>query len=141
MEDDFYAQVKWMNNRPKFVQLAKDIKETVLADIDNIPVALLDEPQGELSVAHVHDGDEFCIVDSGLLRFCHGYDCFTDLGPGDCVVILKNRMNGALVLSDSCKYRILSIIVICILIFTFPFHTYFIIIIPFQYFVIMIFIL
>lgn len=109
MEDDFYAQVKWMNNRPKFVQLAKDIKETVLADIDNIPVALLDEPQGELSVAHVHDGDEFCIVDSGLLRFCHGYDCFTDLGPGDCVVILKNRMHGALVLSDSCQYRILSI--------------------------------
>jgi len=109
MEQDFLDQIVWMDKRPQYIQLAQDIKECVMADIGNIPVATLDEPQGELSVAHVHDGDEFCIVDSGILRFCHGFNCFTDLGPGDCVVIKKNRLHGALVLSENCQYRILSI--------------------------------
>jgi quercetin dioxygenase-like cupin family protein len=109
MEDDLCAQITWMNKRPLYRQLAMDIKQTVLENIENIPVAYLNEPKGELSVPHVHDGDEFCIVDEGLLRFCHGPDCFSDLSPGDCVVIAKNRLHGALVLSDFCKYRILSI--------------------------------
>ncbi|SDZ58457.1 Iron-containing redox enzyme [Pseudomonas salomonii] len=109
MEDDLCAQITWMNKRPLYRQLAMDIKQRVLENIENIPVAYLNEPKNELSVPHVHDGDEFCIVDEGLLRFCHGPDCFSDLSPGDCVVIAKNRLHGALVLSDFCKYRILSI--------------------------------
>lgn len=109
MEEDFKAQLEWMNKKNEFRELAMDIKADVLADIDNIPVANLNEPKGELSVPHVHDGDEFCIVDEGLLRFCHGPDSFSDLEPGQCVVIAKNRLHGALVLSDRCKYRILSI--------------------------------
>jgi hypothetical protein len=109
MEDDLQAQMIWMEKRPQYRKLAMDIKSNVLNNISNIPVAHLNEPKGELSVPHVHDGDEFCIVDEGLLRFCHGPDCFSDLEPGQGVVILKNRLHGALVLSDYCKYRILSI--------------------------------
>ncbi|WP_255211780.1 iron-containing redox enzyme family protein [Pseudomonas oryzihabitans] len=109
MEEDLCAQIVWMEKKNQYRQLAEDIRDSVLADIDNLTVMLLDEPKGELSVPHVHDGDEFCIVDEGLLRFCHGPNCFSDLGPGDCVVIAKNRMHGALVLSDRCRYRILSI--------------------------------
>lgn len=109
MEDDLCAQIIWMENRTKYREVAMEIKPRVLADIANIPVAHLNEPKGELSVPHVHDGDEFCIVDEGLLRFCHGPDCFSDLGPGECVIIAKNRLHGALVLSDACRYRILSI--------------------------------
>jgi hypothetical protein len=109
MEDELCAQITWMNKRPLYLQLAIDIKQAVLKNIENIPVAYLNEPKGELSVPHVHDGDEFCIVDEGLLRFCHGPDCFSDLSPGECVVIAKNRLHGALVLSDFCKYRVLSI--------------------------------
>ncbi|MDY7562380.1 iron-containing redox enzyme family protein [Pseudomonas sp. 10B1] len=109
MEEDLCAQITWMNKRSDYRQLAMDIKATVLANIENIPVAHLNEPRGELSVPHVHDGDEFCIVDEGLLRFCHGPDCFSDLAAGECVVIARNRLHGALVLSENCKYRILSI--------------------------------
>ncbi|KTT13357.1 cupin [Pseudomonas oryzihabitans] len=109
MEEDLCAQIAWMEKRNEYRQLAMDIKPKVLSEIKNIPVAFLDEPEGELSVPHVHDGDEFCIVDQGLLRFCHGPGCFSDLGPGDCVVIAKNRLHGALVLSERCHYRILSI--------------------------------
>ncbi|TCT88973.1 heme oxygenase-like protein [Gibbsiella quercinecans] len=109
MEKELCDQIRWMENKEKYVQLAKDIKRSVLDDIKKIPVAYLNEPLNELSVPHVHDGDEFCIVDEGMLRFCHGPDCYTDLLPGDCVVIRKNRLHGALVLSDYCKYRILSI--------------------------------
>ncbi|WP_258041406.1 iron-containing redox enzyme family protein [Pseudomonas syringae] len=109
MEDDLCAQITWMDKRAQYRQLGMDIKAAVLANIHTIPVTHLDEPKGELSVPHVHDGDEFCIVDEGLLRFCHGPDCFSDLGPGECVVIAKNRLHGARVLSESCKYRILSI--------------------------------
>jgi hypothetical protein len=108
-EEDFYNQIEWMSKRPLYRKLAQDIKQNVLADIANIPVALLNEPFNELSVAHVHDGDEFCIVDEGVLRFCHGPDCFSDLQAGECVVIKKNRLHGALVISENCKYRILSI--------------------------------
>lgn len=109
MEEEFIFQITWMEKRKEFVSLAQKIKPAVLADIENIPVAHLNEPYNELSVPHCHDGDEFCIVDEGTLRFCHGPDCFTDLNPGDCVVIQKYRLHGALVISDYCKYRILSI--------------------------------
>ena len=109
MESDLLEQLSWMEERDKYIEIAKRIKSNVLADIDNLPVASLNEPEGELSVPHNHDGDEFCIVDEGVLRFCHGPDWFTDLKAGDCVVIKKNRIHGALVLSDYCKYRILSI--------------------------------
>lgn len=108
-EEDFKAQMDWMNKQFQHRELAESIKQNVLADIEKIPVAPLDEPFNELSVTHVHDGDEFCIVDEGVLRFCHGPHCFSDLQPGECVVIRKNRLHGALVISDNCKYRILSI--------------------------------
>lgn len=108
-EEDFYAQIEWMSKRNEYLKLAQDIKKKVLDDIANISVMHLNEPCGELSVTHVHDGDEFCIVDEGVLRFCHGPDCFSDLRSGDCVVIKNKRLHGALVISDHCKYRIFSI--------------------------------
>ena len=109
MEDDLKAQMEWMEKKSQYIKLAMNIKSNVLGNIENIPVACLNELKGELSVPHVHDGDEFCIVDEGLLRFCHGPDCFSDLGPGECVVIRKNRLHGALILSEYCKYRVFSI--------------------------------
>lgn len=109
MEDDIKKQIIWMNKKDFYLKTANEIKESVLADINNIPVAHIKEPLGELSVPHVHDVDEFCIVDEGSLRFYHGYDCYTDLKKGECIIIEKNRMHGALVLSDTCNYRIISV--------------------------------
>lgn len=108
-EEDLSAQLAWMDQAADYRKLARHIKPRAEAWIDDIPVAHLDEPEGELSVTHCHDGDELCVVDEGVLRFCHGYDLFSDLASGECVVIKKNRLHGALVLSERCKYRILSI--------------------------------
>ncbi|WP_428240315.1 iron-containing redox enzyme family protein [Gynuella sp.] len=108
-EQDLSSQLTWMAQQQNHRDLAHEIKPSVFGDIENLPVMLLDEPYHELSVPHVHDGDEFCVVDQGVLRFCHGFNCYSDLRPGECVVIRKNRLHGALVLSENCNYRILSI--------------------------------
>ena len=90
-------------------ELGMEIRDKVLADEANLPVARLIEPRGYLSVTHVHNGDELCVVDSGVLRFCSGPNSFVDLEAGQAVVIRRHRLHGAVPLSEVCHYNIYSI--------------------------------
>jgi hypothetical protein len=108
-EKDLCAQVTWMSKKDDYQNLGMEIKEPVLANQDKINIMRLIEPRGELSVTHCHDGDELCIVNSGVLRFVSGPNSFVDLQPGEAVVIQKSRLHGAIVLSEVCHYNIYSI--------------------------------
>lgn len=108
-EKDLCAQISWMSRKDDYRDLGMDIKDGVLAKQDQVNIMRLIEPKGELSVTHVHDGDELCIVNSGVLRFISGPNSYVDLQPGQAVVIQKNRLHGAIVLSDVCHYNIYSI--------------------------------
>jgi hypothetical protein len=108
-ERDFQAQLTWMSKKDDYHQLGMEIRDAVLADEANLKVARLIEPRGYLSVTHVHDGDELCVVNSGTLRFCSGPNSFVDLEAGQAVVIKHNRLHGAVPLSEECRYNIYSI--------------------------------
>jgi hypothetical protein len=108
-EKDLCAQVTWMSKKDDYHHLGMEIKDAVLANQDKINIMRLIEPLSELSVTHCHDGDELCIVNSGVLRFVSGPNSFVDLQPGQAVVIQKSRLHGAIVLSDVCHYNIYSI--------------------------------
>ena len=108
-EEDLCTQLTWMSKKDDYHELGMEIRDKVLMDQDNLSIARLIEPKGELSVTHVHDGDELCIVDQGVLRFVSGPNSFVDLQPGQAVVIQRNRLHGAIVLSDVCHYNIYSI--------------------------------
>jgi quercetin dioxygenase-like cupin family protein len=108
-EKDLCAQITWMSKKDDYHQLGMEIKDAVLAKQDQVNIMRLIEPKGELSVTHVHDGDELCIVNSGVLRFISGPNSYVDLQPGQAVVIKKNRLHGAIVLSEVCHYNIYSI--------------------------------
>jgi hypothetical protein len=98
-----------MSKKDDYHELGMEIRDKVLADEANLPVARLIEPRGYLSVTHVHDGDELCVVDSGVLRFCSGPNSFVDLEAGQAVVIRRHRLHGAVPLSEVCHYNIYSI--------------------------------
>ena len=108
-EKDLCAQITWMSKKDDYHHLGMEIKDAVLAKQDQVNIMRLIEPLGELSVTHVHDGDELCIVNSGVLRFISGPNSYVDLQPGQAVVIQKSRLHGAIVLSDECRYNIYSI--------------------------------
>lgn len=108
-ERDLCAQLTWMSKKDDYHKLGMEIRDAVLADAANLPVARLIEPKGYLSVTHVHNGDELCVVDQGVLRFCSGPNSFVDLEAGQAVVIRKHRLHGAVPLSEICHYNIYSI--------------------------------
>ena len=108
-ERDLCAQLEWMSKKDDYHQLGMAIRDKVLADEAKLPVASLIEPRGYLSVTHVHNGDELCVVNSGVLRFCSGPDSFVDLEAGQAVVIKHHRLHGAVPLSEECRYNIYSI--------------------------------
>jgi hypothetical protein len=108
-ERDLVAQLDWMSKKDDYHQLGMEIRDQVLAEEHTMPVARLIEPRGYLSVTHVHDADELCVVHKGVLRFCSGPDSFVDLGEGQAVVIRRNRLHGAVPLSEECHYNIYSI--------------------------------
>lgn len=108
-ERDLVAQLDWMSKKDDYQRVGTEIRDRVLADEANMPVARLIEPRGYLSVTHVHDGDELCVVNRGVLRFCSGPNSFVDLEPGQAVVIRRNRLHGAVPLSEECHYNIYSI--------------------------------
>ncbi len=74
-----------------------------------VPRALLDEPRGELSITHSHDGDELCHVTSGEMEFLNGFQLSTTLKDDDGIIIQHNRLHGALIQSENCKYEIYTI--------------------------------
>jgi hypothetical protein len=108
-ERDLAAQIDWMSKKDDYRALGMEIRDRVRADEASMPVARLIEPRGLLSVTHVHDGDELCIVDSGVLRFASGPNSFVDLQPNQAVVIRQHRLHGAVPLSEECRYNIYSI--------------------------------
>ena len=67
------------------------------------------EPRGELSVTHVHDGDELCYTQSGVMKFVTGHNRYTILNAGEGTVIQHNRLHGAIIESEECVYNIYSI--------------------------------
>lgn len=114
--DDFVKQVEWMDSRDEYKELGAKVTQYLKAsepnfplEVNQFPVAKIVEPLGELSVTHVHDGDELCYVESGVLHFISGPDNIMELNPGEATVIQRNRLHGAIVDSKECIYHIVSI--------------------------------
>lgn len=108
-DDDFAAQVSWMDSGPRNKELHEPVWGRVEQGEVRAPVAHLVEPRGELSNTHQHDGDELCHIVSGTMRFVSGYDSYQILEPGQGTVIWRNRLHGAVIESDQCVYEIHSV--------------------------------
>lgn len=108
-DEDFAAQVSWMDAGPQNKQLHEPVWGKVEAGEVKAPVAHLIEPRGELSNTHQHDGDELCHIVSGTMKFVSGYDSYQILEAGQGTVIWKNRLHGAIIESEECVYEIHSV--------------------------------
>ncbi|HEX9991929.1 MAG TPA: iron-containing redox enzyme family protein [Acidimicrobiales bacterium] len=108
-DQDFVAQVAWMDGQPEYKSLHPAVLERIESGAVTCPVQTFVEPRGELSVTHVHDGDELCHIESGVMHFITGHDRITELKAGEGVVIQHNRLHGAIIDSDECVYHIHSI--------------------------------
>jgi len=108
-DQDFAAQVAWSDGSEMYKQLHNAIFQKIEAGQLTPKVARFVEPRGELSVTHVHDGDELCHIVSGTMRFVTGHDRSVLLHEGDGTVILRNRLHGAIIESEECVYDIYSI--------------------------------
>lgn len=106
---DFVSQVAWADGEQKFKALAGPIGAKVRAGTLKPPVARFIEPRGELSVTHVHDQDELCLIVSGVMRFVSGFERGVLLHPGEGTVIQRQRLHGAIIESDECVYDIHTI--------------------------------
>ncbi|WP_372425147.1 iron-containing redox enzyme family protein [Salinarimonas chemoclinalis] len=110
-ERDFCAQVGWMDAAAPCKRLAPGILANIEARpaAERPPLAPIDEPRGELSVMHVHDGDELCWIREGVMHFWIGHDRYTRLEAGEGTVIRAQRLHGAIIDSERCLYEIHSI--------------------------------
>lgn len=108
-DEDFAAQVAWMDAGPDNKQLHDPVWGRVEKGEVRAPVAHLVEPRGELSNTHQHDGDELCHIVSGTMKFVSGYDSHQILDAGQGTVIWRNRLHGAIIESEECVYEIHSV--------------------------------
>lgn len=110
-ETDFVNQVEWKDRAVENTKIYRKIWPKVRAahEAGEVEISLLDEPRGELSITHSHDGDELCHVSNGELEFLNGFQLSTTLNEDDGIIIEHNRLHGALVQSESCQYEIYSI--------------------------------
>lgn len=108
-ERDFCDQVAWSDEQPNYKALHPRVYERIQSGALEVPAQTFVEPRGELSVTHVHDGDELCHIESGVMHFITGLDRITELQAGEGVVIRANRLHGAIIDSDECVYHIHSI--------------------------------
>ncbi|GAA3045972.1 iron-containing redox enzyme family protein [Actinokineospora globicatena] len=108
-DEDFAAQVAWMDAGPENKRLHEPVWGKVEAGEVTAPVAHIVEPHGELSNTHQHDGDELCHIVSGTMKFVSGYDSHQILEAGQGTVIWRNRLHGAIIESDECVYEIHSV--------------------------------
>jgi hypothetical protein len=108
-DEDFAAQVQWMDSGPENKNLHDPIWAKVEAGEITAPVAHLVEPRGELSNTHQHDADELCHIRSGTMKFVSGYDAHQILEAGQGTVIWGNRLHGAIIESPECVYEIHSV--------------------------------
>lgn len=108
-DQDFIEQVNWSDNGLKYKALASPIYAKIQAGSINPKMQQFVEPCGELSVTHVHDGDELCYIQSGTMKFVTGHECYTMLHAGEGTVIQRNRLHGAIIDSEECVYNIYSV--------------------------------
>ncbi len=108
-DEDFATQVAWSDGSEMYKELHDTIFKKIAAGEITPKVERFIEPRGELSVTHVHDGDELCHIVSGTMRFVTGHDRSVLLHAGEGTVILRNRLHGAIIESEECVYDIHSI--------------------------------
>jgi hypothetical protein len=108
-DEDFAAQIRWMDGGDDFKQLHGPVWAAIESGKVTAPMAPLLEPRGELSNTHCHDGDELCHIVSGTMRFVNGLDSYQILEAGEGTVIQKNRLHGAIIESEECRYEIHSV--------------------------------
>jgi len=106
---DFIDQVAWSDGGAHWRSLAPAIHRKIEESHDKPKMQRFVEPRGELSVTHVHDGDELCFIQSGTMRFVTGDERSVLLHAGEGTVIRRNRLHGAIIESDECTYDIHSI--------------------------------
>ncbi|WP_300497723.1 iron-containing redox enzyme family protein [Marinobacter sp.] len=110
-EKDFVAQVKWKDestlNTTRYKQIWPAVQAAYKAG--EVDIGPLDEPRNELSITHSHDGDELCHVSEGTMEFLNGFQHSTILKKDEGIIIQRNRLHGALIQSENCKYEIYSI--------------------------------
>jgi Iron-containing redox enzyme len=87
-DDDFAAQVDWMDAGPQ----NKQLHEPVWGKVE----------KGEVTAPVAH-------IVSGTMKFVSGYDSHQILEPGQGTVIWRNRLHGAIIESDECVYEIHSV--------------------------------
>ncbi|WP_255441934.1 MULTISPECIES: iron-containing redox enzyme family protein [Corallococcus] len=108
-EQDFCDQVAWADDGPKYKALHPAVYAKIQSGELKPKRQQFIEPRGELSVTHVHDGDELCHIDSGVMHFVTGDERHTVLNAGEGTVIQHNRLHGAIIDSERCVYTIYSI--------------------------------
>ncbi|MFD7784433.1 iron-containing redox enzyme family protein [Streptomyces nojiriensis] len=108
-DKDFVAQISWMDDQPELKKLHGPVYEAIKEGRVQAPVAHLVEPFNELSNTHCHEGDELCHIVSGTMRFESGLGSSLTLEAGEGVVIRRNRLHGADILSEECVYEIHSV--------------------------------
>ena len=64
------------------------------------------EPDGEVSISHVHDVDELLVVREGVLDLITGHEQSVRLRPGEGMLISRRRLHGSVVRSTSCRYDV-----------------------------------
>jgi hypothetical protein len=110
-EIDFVRQISWKNS----VQINQDTYKKIFPRVfeawqsGKVTKDNLDEPKGELSITHSHDGDELCHVVSREMEFLNGFETSTTLRDNEGIIIERNRLHGALIHSENCKYEIYNI--------------------------------
>lgn len=110
-EDDFVLQTSWKDQAQENKRIYREIWPKVRAayETGQVSKADLDEPRGELSITHTHDGDELCHVSRGEMEFLNGFQVSTPLNDDDGIIIKHNRLHGALIHSERCQYEIYNI--------------------------------
>lgn len=108
-ERDFCEQVAWSDGGARYKALHPAVFAKIQAGAIRPPQQTFVEPRHELSVTHVHDGDELCHINDGVMHFINGFGRHTELRAGEGTVIQKQRLHGAIIDSSECTYTIYSI--------------------------------
>jgi len=109
-DKDFIEQIEWCNKGLEYKELAQPLQENILSGKVECNKGTYIEPLNELSVTHVHDADELCMIESGTMDFVTGHNFVVPLHPGEGTVLLHNRLHGAIITSkEDCVYHIYTI--------------------------------
>jgi len=109
-DDDLIRQIQWINSTSTYKEYGKEIYKKIYNNTTNtLKYQEFVEKRDVLSVTHVHDKDELCYIVKGEMKFVTGPDTSEVLKQGEAIVILHNRLHGAIITSEECVYRIYTI--------------------------------